>query len=65
MLQVCIEVSNLENDTSWDIIGIISACSALSCSRFFYKRGHRADSLISALIGYLLGNDVILKGEQS
>lgn len=26
--------------------------------------GHRAGSLICSLIGYLLGNDVILKGEQ-
>lgn len=53
----------------WDVTGImcvfVSVCVALSyCLYFNKRRGHRAGSLRSALIGHLLGNDVILKGVQ-
>lgn len=48
-----------------DVTGIVCMCVALAYCLYFYRRwGHRADSLSCALIGYLLGNDVILKREQ-
>lgn len=50
-----------------DVIGIVDVCvcAQLCLIAFFFYLGHRADSLSCALIGYLLGNDVILEGEQS
>ena len=43
----------------------VRVCVHASYCFYFYRGwGHRADSLSWALIGYLLGNDVILKREQ-
>lgn len=51
--------------TPCDVIGIVDVrvCAQLSFIAFLCT-GHQADSLSWALIGHLLGNDVILRGEQ-